>query len=159
MPSFNNEIEIMQENLCDLRKIAGDTAESFSRKINVTKQTVSNLETGKVSMSRIQYIAIRSVLECETYRQKDNVALRHIMRFLFEQPYNMYQNNKAEIRTAMVSIASSANAGLSRLQLYSVTVTLLSPLGYKELNHTKPQRSVPTLEWLLRLEEEQDEDN
>ena len=118
----------------------------------------SNLETGKVSMSLMQYIAIRSVLECEIYRQKDNVTLRQVIRFLFELPYDKYQSNKAKIRTALVSIASSANAGLSHLQLYSVALALLSPLGYREL-HTKPRRSVPTLEWLLRLEDKLDENN
>lgn len=59
------EIQIMQDNLCELRKVAGWTAETLARKLGVTKQTISNLENQKVKLSRVQYIAIRSVFECE----------------------------------------------------------------------------------------------
>ena len=41
---LNNEVQIMQENLCDLRKIAGWTAENLATKLGTTKQTISNIE-------------------------------------------------------------------------------------------------------------------
>ena len=40
---INVEMQIMQDNLCDLRKIAGWTAETLAGKLGITKQTISNL--------------------------------------------------------------------------------------------------------------------
>ena len=155
MNCFDTDIQIMQENLCDVRKIAGYTAEGLASKLGVTKQTISNLENEKVKMSRIQYIAIRSVLECETYINKKNVVLKKIMLFLFGGTYEGYIHNRAQIRTAMISISSSSSAGLSDTELYSLMVTLLSPIGYSFDNENK-RRGIPTLEWLLRLNEEEE---
>lgn len=45
--NMNVEIQIMQDNLCDLRKIAGWTAETLAGKLGITKQTISNLENQK----------------------------------------------------------------------------------------------------------------
>lgn len=69
------EMQIMQDNLCDLRKIAGWTAEVLAGKLGITKQTISNLENQKVRISRIQYIAIRSVFECELAIKPSNTRL------------------------------------------------------------------------------------
>ena len=77
------EIRIMQDNLSDLRKIAGWTAEILAGKLGITKQTISNLETQKVKLSRIQYIAIRAVFECEVAANSKNTTLRKVMRVLF----------------------------------------------------------------------------
>ena len=59
--NINIQIQIMQDNLCDLRKVAGWTAETLAGKLGITKQTISNLENQKVKLSRIQYIAIRAI--------------------------------------------------------------------------------------------------
>ena len=63
--STNNIIEIdkLQHNLPSLRKLAGWTAEDLAKKVGVTKQTISNLETGRTSMNKMQYIALRSILD------------------------------------------------------------------------------------------------
>ena len=81
--NMNVEIQIMQDNLCDLRKIAGWTAETLAGKLGITKQTISNLENRKVKLSRIQYIAIRAVFECEVAVNSKNTTLRKVMHVLF----------------------------------------------------------------------------
>ena len=58
---MKTEIQIMQDNLCELRKISGWTAENLAKKLGVTKQTISNLENQKVKLSRVQYIAIQQI--------------------------------------------------------------------------------------------------
>ena len=67
------EIKKLQHNLSSLRKLAGWTAEDLGRKVGVTKQTVSNLENCRTSMSKIQYIAIRTILDYEA-RSNQNLA-------------------------------------------------------------------------------------
>lgn len=143
------EIQIMQDNLCELRKVSGWTAETLARKLGVTKQTISNLENQKVRLSRVQYIATRSVFECEVAMNKDNTTLRKVMGILFTAMPSVYQDRKDEIRTVMISIASIASAGLSGLQLHSSATALLAPLGSAASQMGCSHIGEPSLMWLL----------
>lgn len=143
------ELQILQENLCDLRKIAGWTAEILAGKMGVTKQTVSNLETQKVKISRVQYIAIRAILECEMAARPENTTLRRVMDILFAAGSGVYVSQREQIRTAMTAIASIATAGIGNLQLYSSAVALLASLGRAA---AFPERSRgASLKWLMKL--------
>jgi len=143
------EMYIMQENLCELRKIAGWTAEILANKLGVTKQTISNLETQKVKISRVQYIAIRVVFECEIAINTEKTTLRKIMGLLFEALPSKYNEHKDEVKTAMVAIASIASAGIGELQLYSSAMALLAPLGHVTTLTNTIQNSQPSLNWMM----------
>lgn len=142
------ETRIMQENLCELRKIAGWTAEDLANKLDITKQTISNIENCKVQMTRIQYIAIRSVFECEIYKNKKNTTLKKVINILFDLLPMVYDQKNSMTRTAIISIASAAAAGISQIELHSVATTLLSTLGYVCHAAAPPNRE-PTLDWLI----------
>lgn len=146
---MKTEIQIMQDNLCELRKISGWTAENLAKKLGVTKQTIGNLENQKVKLSRVQYIAIRSVFECEVAMNKNNTTLRKVMGVLFTAMPPVYQEYKDEIRTAMISIASIASAGLTGLQLHSSATALLAPLGSAASQMGCSHIGEPSLVWLL----------
>ena len=143
------EIQIMQDNLCELRKIAGWTAETLAGKLGITKQTISNLENQKVKLSRVQYIAIRSVFECEVALSRDNTTLRKVMGVLFTAMPPVYQDRKDEIRTAMISIASIASAGITGIQLHSSATALLASLGSVASQMGCSHIGEPSLMWLL----------
>ena len=143
------EIQIMQDNLCELRKIAGWTAETLVGKLGITKQTISNLENQKVKLSRVQYIAIRSVFECEVAMSRDNTTLRKVMGVLFTAMPPVYQDRKDEIRTAMISIASIASAGITGIQLHSSATALLASLGSVASQMGCSHIGEPSLMWLL----------
>lgn len=143
------ESQIMQDNLCELRKIAGWTAETLAGKLGITKQTISNLENQKVKLSRVQYIAIRSVFECEVVMSKDNTTLRKVMGVLFTAMPPVYQDRKDEIRTAMISIASIASAGITGIQLHSSATALLASLGSVASQMGCSHIGEPSLMWLL----------
>ena len=146
---INVEMQIMQDNLCYLRKIAGWTAETLAGKLGITKQTISNLENHKVQLSRMQYIAIRAVFECEICLNPSNTTFKKVMGILFHALPPIYESRKEEVRTAMIAIASIAAAGLSGLQLYSSAMALLAPLGkvlsQREISHLNE----PSLQWLM----------
>lgn len=146
---MNIQIQIMQDNLCDLRKIAGWTAETLAGKLGITKQTISNLENQKVKLSRIQYIAIRAVFECEAASNSNNTTLRKVMRVLFEAMPPVYDTRREEVRTAMLSIASISAAGLTGLQLHSSATALLAPLGSAAMQIGCTHTGEPSLRWLL----------
>ncbi len=147
--NINTEIRIMQDNLCDLRKIAGWTAESLAGKLGITKQTISNLENHKVRLSRIQYIAIRAVFECEVATNAKNTTLRKVMRVLFSAMLPVYSERRDEVRTAMLSIGSIAAAGLTGLQLHTSATALLAPLGSRAVQTEISRIGEPSLMWLL----------
>lgn len=146
--NMNIQIQIMQDNLCDLRKIAGWTAETLAGKLGITKQTISNLENHKVKLSRIQYIAIRAVFECEMASSPNNTTLRKVMGVLFHAMPPVYATYKDDIRTAMLSIASIATAGLAGMQLHSSATALLAPLGKAASQITSTHFGEPSLRWL-----------
>lgn len=72
-----------QNNLSILRKIAGWSAEHLGEILDVTRQTIVNLESGQTKMSKIQYIAIRYIFEKEIYDHK-NETLKQLMSILVE---------------------------------------------------------------------------
>ena len=163
--NMNIQIQIMQENLCDLRKIAGWTAETLAGKLGITKQTISNLENQKGKLSRIQYIAIRAVFECEIASNPNNTTLRKVMAVLFQAMPPVYATRKDDVRTALLSIASIAAAGLAGMQLHASATALLAPLGKAATQMTSTHLGEPSLRWLQEAldspiyQEMEDEEN
>lgn len=100
------KIKKLQRNLSSLRKLAGWTAEALGQKIGVTKQTISNLETERTAMSKIQYIAIRTVLD---YEAKTNPNLARALSLVLDDQDSSEGEHKAnEDKVRAVAAASSA---------------------------------------------------
>lgn len=60
-----DKISRLQNSLSTLRKVAGWSAEELGELLDVTRQTIVNLETGQTKMTKIQYMAIRLTFEVE----------------------------------------------------------------------------------------------
>lgn len=124
--TMNNSIEInkLQRNLPSLRKLAGWTAEDLARKVGVTKQTISNLETGRTSMNKMQYIALRSILD---YEARSNQNLAKALPLVLDDRDATAEEHKANedlVKTvAAATSAGVASAALSML-LGAATITL-----------------------------------
>lgn len=63
-------IRRLQENLFILRKICGWTTQELGDRIGLTKQTISNLENGKSTMTKLQYIGLRTIFQNEIDNSK-----------------------------------------------------------------------------------------
>ena len=92
----DRDIVNLQDNLYALRRLAGWTAEDLGDLIGVTKQTIRNLEKrhNGATMSKTQYIAIRTMLDYEIADNPDNVALEQAVRILLdseEMPEEQYE--------------------------------------------------------------------
>ena len=62
----NEEIYRLQKNLSTLRRVAGWSANDLAEMLDVSRQTIANLENSEtLKMTRMQYHAIRRVLELE----------------------------------------------------------------------------------------------
>ena len=71
--------ENLQKYLPLIRKAAGWTAEDLGEKIGVTKQTISNIETGKSKLSKTQYLAIQMVISQKIATTPNDKTLADIM--------------------------------------------------------------------------------
>lgn len=78
-------IDKFQDNLGIIRKVAGWTTQKFADEIGVARQTVSNLETGKTPMTKLQYLALRTVFNAEIARC-NNLDLAKVIKTLVDDP-------------------------------------------------------------------------
>ena len=77
-------VKRLQDNLFVIRKLAGWTADDLGTMLDVTKQTIYNLERGKPKMSMVQYLAIRALIDDEIQRQPENEALKSAVVVLLD---------------------------------------------------------------------------
>ena len=124
MSASNNDILILQRNLSSLRKLAHWTAEELGDSIGVTKQTISNLETGRTKMSKTQYIAIRTVFD---YMAQSNEELKTALSLVLDNHAASQEEqevNETKVRTA----AAALNAGVNNAFLSAImgAVTLVA---------------------------------
>ena len=116
----NQEIRILQNNLKTIRTILNWTLEELADKIGVTKQTISNLENIKTEMTKMQYIAIRTILDYEVATvEKDNGA--EVLTLLFDdetvkEPIS--ENKRSDAAKVIASATSSGVATSSFFQRY-----------------------------------------
>lgn len=109
MSTDNRQIEKLQTNLSSLRKIAGWTAEDLGNKLDVTKQTISNLETGKTKMSRVQYIAIRAVLDMKAKKNENLSKAMNLVLNDDDSTAKEQEKNEEKVKT----VAAATNKGVS----------------------------------------------
>ncbi|WP_446787588.1 helix-turn-helix transcriptional regulator [Macellibacteroides fermentans] len=124
----NYQVLLLQQNLAAIRKIAGWTAEQLAHKIGVTKQTISNLETGKSSMNLTQYIAIRTILDYEIETNKENIVLPQVITILLDKGDELNEEDYAKVKEAINTVSISAAGGVTGVTLASIFGGLLAAI-------------------------------
>jgi transcriptional regulator with XRE-family HTH domain len=111
LPDENRKIYIarFQKNLNTLRKIAGWSAEDLGRELDVTRQYISKIETGKSKMSVIQYIAFRTVFELEIQtNNKTGPIIAEALKVLVDEPIEENLSKSTAIETTTIGAATSS---------------------------------------------------
>lgn len=124
----DSQVTRLQQNLAAIRKIAGWTAEQLADKIGVTKQTISNLETGKTPMNLTQYIAIRAILDYEIEANKENTVLPQAVTILVDAGDELDEEDYSKVKDAINTVSISAAGGVTGATLASVFAGLLSSI-------------------------------
>lgn len=123
------QIICLQKNLSAIRKIAGWTLEQLGEKIGVTKQTISNLENGKTTMTLTQYIAIRSIIDYEIQTNAENTVLPQVVEILLNR-YEEYSDEEHEqISESVKTVAATASGGITGMALVVILAGLLGALS------------------------------
>lgn len=95
-----DEISRLQRHLPLIRSCAGWTAAALGEKLGVKRQTISTIEQGeeKYKMTRMQYLAIRKVLDDEIAVAKDETQmLSTVLDALVDHPEQYTPEEKTEI--------------------------------------------------------------
>ena len=119
----------LQDNLFTLRQLAGWSAIDLSKKLDVTRQTIYNLERGKPKMSLVQYLAIRKLLEIEIEEQQDNKALAQAVDVLLDKrdiPEEELRELQIKLKTITKGMSKTSDRSIA-LQLVAQTVGLAVP--------------------------------
>lgn len=101
-------IDKFQDNLGIIRKVAGWTTQELADEIGVARQTVSNLETGKTPMTKLQYLALRTVFNAEIARCH-NLDLAKVIKTLVDDPIGY------DVDTPVAALAGSSDTAASSL--------------------------------------------
>lgn len=113
------KILLMQQNLAALRGHAGWTTQRLADEIGVSKQTISNIETGKSSLTKTQYLAMRTVFNFEAL-ERNNVRLAQALHDLVDEPApqkaKSLSGNKHDITDKKTSKSSSRRVKPSDFQ-------------------------------------------
>jgi len=75
----------MQKYLSTLRMLAGWSAEALADELDVTRQTIVNLEKDQTKITKIQYLVL-SVIFYNKAKQDENKTLRQALKFLIDSP-------------------------------------------------------------------------
>ena len=158
MNVVDKEIEKLQNNLQAIRKIAKWTTEELGEQIGVTKQTISNLENHKTTMTKTQYIALRTVIDYEIATNTENATLGQVVNALLnsddeEDSSNLHETkviDKKEYVEAVKTIIATTNATdkskkvLSAGAMAAVSTTLMTMA-------TNPLIIGLTTEWMSKI--------
>lgn len=161
---MNNKknIYLLQSNLKPIRQIAGWTAEQLGEKIDVSKQTISNLENMKTSMSLTQYIAIRAILDYEIETNKENTVLPQVVSILLDRNEELTDEENKKLNDAIKTVAISAAGGITGTTLATIFLGIVAgSLGSATLTCTAISQgpiglvaggtAVGTAHWLKKL--------
>ena len=126
----NQEIRILQNNLKTIRTILNWTLEELADKIGVTKQTISNLENIKTEMTKMQYIAIRTILDYEVATVEKDNGLAEVLTLLFDDEKQLEEPISENKRSdAAKVIASATSSGVATSVIFPALLPLIGTVA------------------------------
>ena len=121
------KIERLQKYLSVLRKIAGWSAEHLAEMLGVTRQTIVNLENSDTyKMTKMQYLAIRALLEAEVKRSH-NITLGQVIEILVDDE-DVSEDTKNKVQETVATAANSIGRRMGSAVVGTAVATALYPL-------------------------------
>ena len=114
------EIQRMQDNLLLIRRAIGWTASEFGEQIGVTRQTINNIDSGRNKLTKIQYIAMRSVIDAEIVKhQEETKMVKILLDMLIDHPENYSKADYNELLEKANLMSPSILAGAATRETVS----------------------------------------
>ena len=134
-PSNEKTRQILQDNLKSIREILNWTSEDLGNLIGVTKQTISNLETKNSKLTKLHYIAIRTVVDFEIEKLKSTDSDRAKRAEMLLEVLSKAETENLdfdEISQASKLIVSSKSAAIAGKIIGALVPILLIGLNKKK---------------------------
>ena len=129
-PSTEDTRAILQNNLKAIREILNWTIPDLSNLIGVTKQTIRNLETQKSRLTKLHYIALRTVIDFEIENLKttdqDRANRAELLLNFFDESEKYAASENKSIDLEQISEVSSLIAASSTVKL---AAKIMGPLA------------------------------
>ena len=114
------EIQRMQDNLLLIRRAIWWSASEFGEQIVVTRQTINNIERGRNKLTKIQYIAMRSVIDAEIVKhQEETKMVKILLDMLIDHPENYSKADYNELLEKANLMSPSILAGAATRETVS----------------------------------------
>ena len=118
----------LQGSLSTLRKVAGWSAEDLGNLLGVTRQTIVNLESGQTTMTQIQYIAIRAILEAEAHTNS-NETLEKLITVMIDKDDVSEEERiqlKETVETAVSGVGKRSGSAVASQAAIAALIPLLA---------------------------------
>jgi len=129
-PSTEDTRLILQNNLKAIREILNWTSSDLSNLIGVTKQTISNIETQKSRLTKLHYIALRTVIDFEIENLKktdrDRADRAEMLLNFFDESEKYAVSENKSLDFEQISEVSSLIAASSTVKL---AAKIMGPLA------------------------------
>ena len=129
-PSTEDTRAILQNNLKDIRLILNWTSSDLGNLIGVTKQTISNLEKQNNRLTKLHYIALRTVIDFEIENlkmtDKDRADRAELLLNFFDESEKYAASENKSIDLEQISEVSSLIAASSTVKL---AAKIMGPLA------------------------------
>lgn len=125
-----DEIKRLQNFLPTLRACANWSVQEFAEMLGVTRQTINNLEKvdGGTEMSKIQYLAIRSLFSYEI-EKNNNKKLSDLLYYLVDHPEKLNQEKQAMLSQQAKVLSSAIKGGASATDVDDIWTSILEVVG------------------------------
>lgn len=104
-------VQRLKENLPSIRKIVGWSGAGFGKLLDLSRQSVSKLETGTSDLSVAQFIAIRHILDAWVAAHPEYKTLPRIFHLLLDER-RIWGHCYKELREIAKSIAAAKMSGV-----------------------------------------------
>ena len=105
-------VDILQRNLANIRIIAGLNADYYAKNMEVTRQTISQIENGKVKMSKQSGLAWTYVVQIMANLLPDNLPLQKVCNLLLYGLNDYSDEELKEFEETIDRIVKAKKAGL-----------------------------------------------
>lgn len=131
MTNSDYSISSLQKYLPMLQKLYGWTMKQLGDRIGVAKQTISNLEHGNPKMTKLQYIAIRSVFESEANERFDEEKenLLKILYLVCDNYEDISEEQRNEALEAAMVVAGATASGVVAASTIKILTGSLASVG------------------------------
>lgn len=128
-PVDNQQLEIMQNSLKYIRENIGWTSEQLAMKIGVTKQTISNIETRKTKLTKLHYIAIRTVLDYDIEQlrnEEQQKKIKLLLNILFDNKefHKSDMSAKKNDLSKLITASTSLDTAIDIVKMIAPAVSL-----------------------------------